>query len=119
MSALYIYYRVQPGREQVLAEAIRGMQARLRAAMPGLAASLLQRVELGSGQPTRSPQATWMEAYHFNGHADQRAWASFQAALTRELGTLPEGIEGERHAEAFSPLPATAPAAGATSSRKE
>lgn len=115
MSALYIYYRVQPGREQVLAEAIRGMQARLRAAMPGLAASLLQRVELNSGQPTRSPQSTWMESYHFNGHADQRAWASFQGALARELDALPEGIDGERHAEAFSPLPA----AGATSPPKE
>lgn len=116
MSALYIYYRVQPGREQVLAEAIRAMQARLRGAMPGLAASLLQRVELDSGQPTRSPQPTWMEAYHFNGHADQRAWASFHGALARELSTLPEGIDGDRHAEAFSPLPA---APIATSSRKE
>lgn len=117
MSALYIYYRVQPGREQALAAAIHAMQARLRGAMPGLAASLQQRTEPGTGEPTRSPQLTWMEAYHFNGHADHRAWASFGAALDRELPALPEGIDGPRHAECFSPLPA--PAAGAPSTRKE
>lgn len=116
MSALYIYYRVQPGREQGLAEAVHGMQARLRGAMPGLAASLQQRIELGSGEPTRSPQATWMETYHFNGHADHRAWAVFEAALARELPSLPDGIDGARQTECFGPLTA---AAGARPTRKE
>ena len=117
MSALYIYYRVHPGREQVLADAVHGMQARLRASMPGLAASLQQRVELGTGRPTRSAGVTWMETYHFNGHADHRAWASFETALAREVPTLPEGIEGARHTECFSPLPPTK--AGTFSTREE
>lgn len=117
MSALYIYYRVQPGREQVLAEAIHGMQARLRAGMPGLAASLQQRIERGTGEPTWSPGLTWMETYHFNGHADLRAWASFEAALGREVASLPAGIEGGRQTECFAPL---APhKAGAFPTRKE
>ena len=117
MSALYIYYRVQPGREQVLADAIHGMQARLRAGMPGLAASLQHRIEWSSGQPTQSPGPTWMETYHFNGHADHRAWAAFEAALARELPTLPEGIDGTRQTECFSPLSTSK--AGALSTRKE
>ncbi|WP_158622745.1 DUF4936 family protein [Aquabacterium soli] len=116
MSALYIYYRVQPGCEQVLAAAIHQMQARLRGAMPGLAASLQQRTDLATGQPSRTPQPTWMETYHFNGHADHRAWAAFEAALERELPTLPVGIEGPRQTECFSPLAAVA---GVLPTRKE
>ena len=116
MSALYIYYRVQPGCEQVLATAIHQMQARLRAGMPGLAASLQQRTDLATGQPTREPQATWMETYHFNGHADHRAWAVFEAALAKELPALPEGIDGARQTECFSPLAAVA---GVLPTRKE
>lgn len=116
MSALYIYYRVQPGCEQVLAAAIHQMQARLRGAMPGLAASLRQRTDLTTGEPSRAPQLTWMETYHFNGHADHRAWAAFEAALGQELPKLPEGIDGQRQTECFSPLAAVA---GAAPTRKE
>ncbi|RZI85018.1 MAG: DUF4936 family protein [Rubrivivax sp.] len=119
MNALYIYYRVQAPCPEALAPAVHAMQARLRARMPGLAAGLHRRIEpssvAGSGP---SAGDTWMETYQFNGHADHRAWASFDAALAAEVGLLPAGIDGLRHAERFEPMPTSARPAGATSTLK-
>lgn len=101
--SLYIYYRVQTPVPAALAAAVQTMQARLRAAMPGLAASLHRRLtEPGDG--TDPVKETWMEVYQFNGHADARAWARLEQALMHETGLLPAGIEGVRHAERFEPL---------------
>ena len=101
MSTLYIYYRIQAAQSGALCLAVAGMQARLRAAMPGLAASLHQRCDAQAA----GASPTWMEVYHFNGHADERAWQAFEAALARQVATLPAGIDGVRHAERFTPLP--------------
>ena len=96
MRSLYIYYRIQPAHEEALWQAVTGMQHRLRSRMPGLAAALHRRLDVGStGLPT------WMEAYHFNGHASDHAWSNFESALLAQAATLPEGIEGERQLERF------------------
>lgn len=121
MSALYIYYRVQAPCPQALEPAVHAMQARLRASMPGLGASLHRRIEQRDATaPASSPTQgdTWMEIYQFNGHADHRAWASFDTALAAEIGLLPAGIDGLRHAERFEPLSPSALAASATSTPK-
>lgn len=116
MSALYIYYRVPAPCPEALAPAVHAMQARLRAGMPGLAASLHRRIEQAAATdpiPGQPQGDTWMEIYQFNGHADHRAWASFDAALAAEVGLLPAGIDGLRHAERFEPLPPSSPVAPA------
>ncbi len=114
MTALYIYYRVQAPCPEALAPAVHAMQDRLRARMPGLAAGLHRRIEQPAAIAPASgltPGDTWMEVYQFNGHADHRAWAIFDAALDAEVGLLPPGIDGMRHAERFELLPPSAPSA--------
>ncbi len=97
-SSLYIYYKVRPELAVPLREAIHTMQARLRSAMPGLAAALWTRSDQADG----ATPATWMEVYQFNGHADARAWTALDEALAPLLAQLPEGIDGPRHRERFS-----------------
>lgn len=96
MRSLYVYYRVLPTQCTPLWQAVTDMQLRLRSAMPGLAASLHQRLDSASDQP-----ATWMETYHFNGHASDQAWQAFEAALGAQALLLPLGIDGARHLERF------------------
>ncbi|HEX5373540.1 MAG TPA: DUF4936 family protein [Aquabacterium sp.] len=100
MLSLYIYYQVHPDHAAVLQGAVQDMQARLRSAMPGLAASLHVREDAGASA------LTWMEIYHFNGHADDRAWATFEGALAMQAAQLPEGLIGARQVERFRALPA-------------
>lgn len=103
MRSLYIYYRVQPSERQPLWVAVSEMQSALRGEMPGLAASLSERVDAqlpaqGNAAP---PPLTWMETYHFNGHASDDAWHRFEAVLAQRTQQLPQGIEGPRHLERF------------------
>lgn len=101
MTSLYIYYRVQTPDQVHLAQAVHSMQARLRGAMPGLAASLHRRIDEPRAEASSD---TWVEVYHFNGHADERAWARLDESLALEVGQLPQGIEGLRHAERFEAM---------------
>ena len=96
MRSLYVYYRIQLAHEASLWQAVTDIQHRLRSRMPGLAAALHQRLDPGT-----SGLHTWMEVYHFNGHANDQAWSTFEAALLAQAATLPAGIEGERHLERF------------------
>ncbi len=114
MTVLYVYYKVQGDQAALLWPAVKQMQAQLRSAMPGLAASLNQRVPPAS-MPTEAtpaantpflegPLATWMEIYHINGHADHRAWQRLEQALAQAAALLPAGMEGSRHCEWFDRL---------------
>jgi hypothetical protein len=73
--------------------------------MPGLAASLHQRTHSHTVEclPDASPpiNPTWMETYHFNGHADHRAWQQLMLTLGQAVSQLPPGIDGQRHVEWF------------------
>lgn len=110
MNSLYVYYKVQPIQAQALQTAVLRMQWRLRSAMPGLAASLHQRthshatphVVESPASTTAQDTATWMETYHFNGHADARAWQQLVDMMQQVVKQLPSGIEGERHEEWFT-----------------
>ncbi len=113
MNSLYVYYKVQPALAQVLQTAVLRMQWRLRSAMPGLAASLHQRthshamphVADTTTSSTGQDIATWMETYHFNGHADARAWQQLVDMMQQAVKQLPTGMEGERHEEWFTRTP--------------
>jgi hypothetical protein len=100
MTSIYIYYKVSPDAAASLQDAVQAMQSQLRSAMPGLAASLHLRED-----DTTAEVLTWMEVYQFNGHADARAWQTFDEALSRQIPLLPAGIQGERHTERFRALP--------------
>lgn len=102
MRSLYVYYRVNAAQAAQLQPAIVRMQHTLRQAMPGLAAMLHQRV-LSEGSPL-----TWMETYHFNGHANAQAWQMLTEHLLAQVAQLPSGIDGERHLEWFDRIPLTA-----------
>ena len=109
MTVLYVYYQVQSQQAEWLRPEVRRMQAKLRGAMPGLSASLNQRVPAAcqprttpaAGDPLLAPTQTWMEIYHFNGHADHRAWQGLVDALDLAVAQLPAGMEGNRHVEWF------------------
>jgi hypothetical protein len=111
MRSLYIYYRVQPSQKPFLWVAVSDMQSTLRGQMPGLAASLSEKLEAlptdsAAVPPAVQPLLTWMETYHFNGHANTDAWQRFEATLTQHAAQLPPGIEGPRHIERFVRLSA-------------
>jgi len=113
MNSLYVYYKVQASHAPALKTAVLRMQLSLRSAMPGLAASLHQRthshalshVDGTSTSTTGHDNATWMETYHFNGHADARAWQQLLDLMKQVVKQLPSGIEGERHEEWFTRTP--------------
>ena len=108
MRSLFIYYRVCPADRQALWLAVSEMQSGLRGEMPGLAASLSERID--EPQTATTPQAsallTWMETYQFNGHASDEAWLRFENTLTQRTLQLPAGIDGVRHVERFVRLSA-------------
>ena len=108
MRSLFIYYRVQPAQRQALWLAVSEMQSGLRGDMPGLAASLSERMEVPEPALNTAAPAllTWMETYHFNGHATQEAWLRFEEVLAQRTLLLPDGIEGTRHVERFVRLSA-------------
>jgi len=104
MITLYIYYKVDPAQAHTLRDAVQGQQQRLRAAMPGLVASLHERL---ADRPGDAPPdaLTWMETYAFNGHADDRAWQQLDEALEAAVQQLPTtAIHGARHVERFRRL---------------
>lgn len=128
MRSLYIYYRVQPDQRHALWVAVSDMQSELRGQMPGLAASLSERLDALPTQPLTeeaqpSPPLTWMETYHFNGHASDDAWLRFEKRLSERAGQLPLGIDGPRHIERFvrlsAPCLAPLPEPLNTASRKD
>lgn len=89
--------------------AVSEMQSALRGQMPGLAASLSEKLDgPASGGSDDAPQPppllTWMETYHFNGHASDGAWQRFETTLTERALQLPKGIDGPRHIERFARL---------------
>jgi Domain of unknown function (DUF4936) len=110
MNSLYVYYKVQCDQAPALQTAVVRMQSNLRSAMPGLAASLQHRTN-GHAMPSVTQVSTsiagqvtytWMEAYHFNGHADERAWQQLMERLQSAIKQLPPGIVDERHEEWFT-----------------
>jgi len=94
MRSLFIYYRVRPADRQALWLAVSEMQSGLRGEMPGLAASLSERIDEPQTDTTPPAPAhlTWMETY--------------QNTLTQRTLQLPAGIEGVRHVERFVRLSA-------------
>jgi hypothetical protein len=131
MRSLYIYYRVQPSQKPALWVAVSDMQSALRGQMPGLAASLSEKLDAPAQEGAESSSTTqhlltWMETYHFNGHASTEAWERFEATLAQRAADLPTGIEGPRHIERFdrlsapclTPSPQT-PASGDAAPRKD
>ena len=111
MRSLYIYYRVQSSQRQALWSAVSEMQLALRGLMPGLAASLSEKLDGASRQNHEpavppAPLLTWMEIYQFNGHASDEAWQRFEQTLADHSAALPCGIEGPRHLERFMRLSA-------------
>jgi hypothetical protein len=102
---------VQPNQKPSLWVAVSEMQMALRGQMPGLAASLSEKLEaypadMAGGASSTHPLLTWMDTYHFNGHASTDAWQRFEATLTARAAQLPSGIEGPRHIERFERLSA-------------
>jgi Domain of unknown function (DUF4936) len=123
MRSLFIYYRVRPLERQALWQAVSDMQSDLRGEMPGLAASLSERIDLAesSAHSQASPPLTWMETYQFNGHASDEAWLRFEAVLEQRAMALPEGVDGPRHVERFVRLsaPCLTPVTALTSPPKD
>jgi Domain of unknown function (DUF4936) len=108
MRSLFIYYRVRPADRQALWLAVSEMQSGLRGEMPGLAASLSERIEepQTATNPPATAHLTWMETYQFNGHASDEAWHRFENVLAERTLDLPVGIDGARHVERFVRLSA-------------
>lgn len=108
MRSLFIYYRVRPADRRALWLAVSEMQSGLRGEMPGLAASLSERIDEPptATTPPAPAHLTWMETYQFNGHASDEAWLRFENVLAQRTPQLPEGIEGVRHVERFVRLSA-------------
>ncbi len=116
MRSLFIYYRVRPADRQALWLAVSEMQSGLRGQMPGLAASLSERIDEPptATNPPAPAHLTWMETYQFNGHASDDAWLRFENTLTQRTLQLPPGIEGVRHVERFVRLSAPCLSSAAT-----
>ncbi len=91
--ALFIYYKVDPSRAQVLEQAARQMQAALVQTHEGLTARLWRR---GDAAHDRGQQ-TWMESYEHPQGVD----AGLMALIDRAAQDLPEGCMGPRHIEMF------------------
>jgi hypothetical protein len=97
--ALYVYYRVHAGQEEVARAAIETMQANLRLLQPGLRTRLMCRADQAATDADgATAQATWMEVYEHPdgvGHACQTMLATLASAL-------PDGVFGPRHVEIFA-----------------
>lgn len=99
---LYVYYRVAPADLAHVVAGVLGMQARLLARHPGLAAQLMQRVA-GDEAATGDVALTLMETYT----APQGIDAATRAAIEAAAAALPAAARaGERHVECFEPCPA-------------
>lgn len=91
---LFFYYRVRAADAPLAIDAIRVAFVELKAALPGLACALSQRVdEAGEWR-------TLMEAYT---HTPGVSPAMRRAIEARLQNALAAWIVGERHAEAFEP----------------
>lgn len=91
--ALFVYYRVEPGRLAATVDAVRAMQQRLRRDHPGLQTGLWRR------PPVAGQLVTLMETYAAADGVDDALAAAIEAAAR----TLPAGRLGERHVEVFEP----------------
>lgn len=91
---LYVYYRVPPAALAQTVAVVRTMQARLRAAHPGLATELLRR------PPQAGAEVTLMEVYSAEAGVD----APLQAVIAAAAAALP-GAAGQaaRQVEVFEP----------------
>jgi Domain of unknown function (DUF4936) len=92
---LYCYYRVPAVTADAARAEIAALHQRLRAALPGLQARLLQRTDTAE-----STDATWMETYcHPEGLG-----ADALSHIVDAGAALPTGRVGPRHLERFAPL---------------
>jgi len=94
MRELFIYYRVRGEAAPAALDAVQAMQARLRAAHPGLVARLLRRAHDNDGEPT------WMETYACEPAGVSRA---IEAEIALAATALASFLAGERHTEVFVP----------------
>lgn len=94
--SLFVYYRVPPAHVAGARQAIELIQQGLQGEHPGLITRLMQRTDSSDG----GQEATWMEVYE---HPDGVS-AECEARLRELASTLPHGLIGARHVEAFCPL---------------
>jgi Domain of unknown function (DUF4936) len=100
---LFVWYRVRDERANEAHAAVRALQGSLAAAWPGLRARLLTRTGSAGVQ-------TWMETYSHAADAradDTGIDSAIEAAIEAAAHPLAAVIEGERHAEAFTPIGST------------
>lgn len=93
--ALYIYWRIGPGREAEALALLARLQARLVIDEPGLQARHLQRED-------SSPTVTVMEIYARPGGVDAGLQARIDATLRPALQAC---CDGSRHVEVFVDVP--------------
>jgi hypothetical protein len=92
--SLYVYYRIDAASVAAAAEAVRGFQALLREAHPGLQAALLRRPGEQDGQ------VTLMETYAMPAGISD----ALQARIDEAAACLAPWLRGARHTEVFEPL---------------
>lgn len=92
---LYVYYRVARGQCAAAQTEVEAQQARLRAALPGLEARLLRRLD---DADDRDP--TWMELYRTAAGLDDAACAQIEAVMRG----WPATRVGARIVERFAPI---------------
>lgn len=93
---LYVYYRVQPGREADVWRAVCNMHAQLSSRLPGVTARLLRRCDTA---PQPAAGATWMEIYQRAGGLPR----DFAEHLESEAQAWAGDLAGPRHLEWFEP----------------
>lgn len=95
--ALFIYYRVPQAHRADAFEAITAVQQSLMRRLPGVQARLWCRSD---EQVADALEQTWMEVYEHPEGVD----ALCEQVLRELLQSLPAGLIGPRHTEAFVPL---------------
>lgn len=89
---LFVYYKIEFGEHDAMADRVRQFRAAMLASGPGLRCELLQRPEASKGIET------WMEAWH---HADG---IDAEQAAAIATAAIAAGLPQPRHAEFFLPL---------------
>ncbi len=92
--SLYVYYRIDAASVAEVAAAVRGFQARLCEAHPGLQLALLRRPGQQDGQ------VTLMETYAMPGGIGD----ALQVRIDEAARCLAPWLRGARHTEVFEPL---------------
>ena len=91
---VFVYYRIRAVDAALAIAAVTAFQARLRASMPGLAASLSRRVDADAELPTL------METYSRTGVAGNDWQRDVEGQANEALAAW---IVGARHVEVFVP----------------